>query len=270
MAERMPRPSAAGAPRAPTGTASPLPVLNAEDLSKSFGAVQATIDVSLDLLPGEVHALIGPNGAGKTTFLGQLTGQLRPDRGRVRLEGRDVTRLGLPQRAELGIARSFQIPKLCSDFTALENAQVAIQAAAGHHFRFFRRADRDPVLRDGAHAVLYRVGLLDHAHVRAAELAHGQRRQLELALALATEPKALLLDEPMAGLGPAETEAMTELVRGLRGGPAILLVEHDMDVVFALADRISVLVYGRLLTTGTPEAIRADERVQAAYLREDD
>ena len=225
--------------------------------------------MTLDLYPGELHALIGPNGAGKTTLLGLLTGQLAPDQGRVLLEGQDVTRRSLPQRADLGIARSFQIPALCESFTALENVQLALQARARHHFRFWRRVDRDTGLLGAARAVLARVGLERLENAPAAELAHGQRRQLELALALATEPKALLLDEPMAGLGPSETEAMTSRIRDLRGGPAILLVEHDMDVVFALADRISVLVYGSLLTSGTPSEIRADERVQAAYLRED-
>ena len=243
--------------------------LSARGLSKRFGAVQATLDVSLDLHAGELHALIGPNGAGKTTLLGQLTGQLETDAGSVHLDGADVTRLGLPQRAERGIARSFQIPALCADFTALENVQLALQARARHHFRFWRRVDRDPELRRRALEQLDRVGLAEASGVPAGALAHGQRRQLELALALATEPKALLLDEPMAGLGPSETEAMTEQIRELRGGPAILLVEHDMDVVFALAERISVLVYGSLLTTGTPDEVRGDEWVQAAYLRED-
>lgn len=243
--------------------------LSAERLSKSFGAVQATRDVSLDLFPGEIHALIGPNGAGKTTLLGLLTGQLAPDAGAVRLYERDVTGRELPARAKLGIARSFQIPALCESFTTLENAQLALQAREGNHFRFWSRVDRDEKLVGGARELLARVGLAERADVPASSLAHGQRRQLELALALATEPKALLLDEPMAGLGPSETVAMTELIRGLRGGPAILLVEHDMDVVFALADRVSVLVYGSLLTSGTPDEVRTDARVQAAYLRED-
>ena len=247
----------------------PRPALSARGLSKSFGAVRATVDVTLDLLPGEIHALIGPNGAGKTTLLDQLTGQTAPDVGRVELDGADVTRLGLPERAALGIARSFQIPALCGGFNALENVQLALQARARHHFGFWRRVDRDVRLGRDAEDVLARVGLLDAAAVPAEELSHGQRRQLELALALAMQPKALLLDEPMAGLGPAETEAMTERIRELRGGPALLLVEHDMDVVFALADRVSVLVYGSVLTTGRPDAVRADERVQAAYLRED-
>lgn len=249
--------------------ASTAEVLSARHLSKSFGAVRATIDVSLSLRRGELHALIGPNGAGKTTLLHQLTGQLASDAGSVWLEDRDVTRTALPVRARLGVARSFQIPALCGDFTALENAQLALQAREAHHFRFWRRVDRDAQLVREAHATLERVGLEDVADEPAATLAHGQRRQLELALALATEPKALLLDEPMAGLGPGETAAMTERIGALRGGPAILLVEHDMDVVFALADRVSVLVYGELLVTGTPEEIRADPRVQAAYLRED-
>ena len=263
MAEHAPR------PRSTVPSGSPPSTLGARGLAKSFGAVQATVDVTLDLLAGEIHALIGPNGAGKTTLLDQLTGQIAPDAGRVELEGADVTRRGLPERAALGIARSFQIPALCGDFTTLENVQLALQARASRPFGFWRRVDRDVRLRRDAEDVLARVGLADARAVPAAELAHGPRRQLELALALASRPKALLLDEPMAGLGPSETEAMTERIRELRGGPAILLVEHDMDVVFALADRVSVLVYGSVLTTGTPDAVRADERVQAAYLRED-
>jgi branched-chain amino acid transport system ATP-binding protein len=241
-------------------------VLRADGLHKSFGALQATDDLTLALRHGEIHALIGPNGAGKTTALAQLSGQLEPDRGRVAYEGRDVTRLGLPQRAKLGIARSFQITALCERFTAQENVELAVQARDRHHFRFWRRAGGDRRLARPAREGLERVGLADVADRPAASLSHGQKRQLELAMALASEPRVLLLDEPMAGMGPSETAAMTELIRGLRADHAILLVEHDMDVVFALADRVSVLVYGRVIASGRPDEVRADPEVRRAYL----
>ncbi len=238
-------------------------------LHKSFGALLVTNGIDLDLYPGEIHALIGPNGAGKTTLLAQLSGQLRPDAGRILLEGRDVTHLSTPKRARLGVARSFQITAVLSEFSVLENVALAVQARAKHHFHFWRDARRDARLTDEALALLERVGLAAEAQTRAANVSHGQRRQLELAMALATRPKVLLLDEPMAGMGPSETETMTRLVKAIKHDYATLLVEHDMDVVFSLADRVSVLVYGALIATGSPAEVRADREVQRAYLSEE-
>ena len=247
----------------------PEALLEARNVSKSFGALLVTHHVSLSLHRGEIHALIGPNGAGKTTLLAQLSGQLRPDSGGVFHRGRDVSRLGLAQRARLGVARSFQITAVLPNFTALENVATAAQARARHHFRFWRDAARDRTLNGAAMELLERVGLQDAAQLPAAQLSHGQRRQLELAMALATRPQALLLDEPMAGMGPSETEAMSALVAELGRDHAVLLVEHDMDVVFRLAERISVLVYGSVIASGRPEAVRADPEVQRAYLSEE-
>ncbi len=244
----------------------PERVLEASNLRKAFGALRVTNNVSLGLRHGEIHALIGPNGAGKTTLLAQLSGQLRPDGGHVFYHGRDIRRLAMPQRARLGIARSFQITAVLPGFSALENVATAVQARAPHHFRFWREARGDRSLNDPARALLQRVGLSEVAHRPAAQLSHGQRRQLELAMALATKPQVLLLDEPMAGMGPSETEAMTQFIAELRPDYAILLVEHDMEVVFKLAERISVLVYGEVIASGSPQAVRADPEVQRAYL----
>ena len=242
------------------------PLLQAVRLFKRFGAVTAADDLSLEVRPGEIHAMIGPNGAGKTTAIAQLSGEMKPDAGSVRFGGRDVTGLSADARARLGLARSFQITSLFRGFTAEDNVAMAIQAHAGHSFRFWRDARRDPALRGPARAVLESVGLAERADVVAANLAHGEQRQLELAMALATEPKLLLLDEPMAGMGQNESVRMISLLSGLKGQLAILLVEHDMDAVFALADRITVLVYGRAIASGAPEAIRADAAVREAYL----
>jgi branched-chain amino acid transport system ATP-binding protein len=242
------------------------PLLVVEGLQKRFGAVDATRNLWLEVQPGEIHALIGPNGAGKTTAIAQLAGGLRPDAGRIRFAGHDVTRLPLHRRARLGLVRSFQITSVFERFSAEDNVALAIQAGAGHSFRFWRPARRDPRLRGPARDALERVGLLEQAEVPAASLSHGERRQLEVGLALACNPRLLLLDEPMAGLGPGGTRHMTDLIGRLKGGPAILLVEHDMQAVFALADRITVLVYGEAVATGTPEAIRADPVVRRAYL----
>ena len=244
-------------------------LLQVEGLRKSFGALLVSNNINLDLYPGEIHALIGPNGAGKTTLLAQLSGQLKPDAGRVLLEGRDVTHLSTPKRARLGVARSFQITAVLPEFSVQENVALAVQARAKHHFHFWRDARRDAGLTDEAHDLLERVGLAAEAHTRAANVSHGQRRQLELAMALATRPKVLLLDEPMAGMGPSETETMTRLVKAVKHDYATLLVEHDMDVVFSLADRVSVLVYGELIATGSPAEVRADSNVQRAYLNEE-
>ncbi len=242
------------------------PILEAQGLVKRFGAIVAVDDLSIEVWPGETHAMIGPNGAGKTTAVAQLSGEMKADAGSVRFDGRDVTRLAADGRARLGLARSFQITSLFRGFTAEDNVAMAIQAHAGHSFRFWRDARRDPVLREPALDMLESVGLGGRADVPAGELAHGEQRQLELAMALATEPKVLLLDEPMAGLGPRESARMISLLSGLKGRVSLLLVEHDMDAVFQLADRLSVLVYGCVIASGTPAAIRADAAVREAYL----
>jgi branched-chain amino acid transport system ATP-binding protein len=244
------------------------PLLRVENLVRSFGGIKATDNLSLDVAPGELHAIIGPNGAGKTTLISQLTGQLMPNSGTVHFAGRDVTRLPSYQRSRLGLARSFQITSLLPDFTAADNVALAAQAHAGTSFRFFADARKEKGLRDAAHAALDRVGLAHRADVLVSRLSHGERRQIELAVALASKPKLLLLDEPMAGLGVTESQRMVQLLQELRKGVSIVLVEHDMPAVFALADRISVLVYGRVIASGDPAAIRANEDVKRAYLGE--
>ena len=241
-------------------------MLQAERLSKRFGGLTATDDLSLDVRPGELHAVIGPNGAGKTTLIGQLAGEIAPDAGRILFAGEDVSRLPVSDRARRGIVRSFQVTSIFSGFTAADNVALAVQANAGHSFRFWRGARTDPALRDPALAALDRVGLAGRADIPTASLSHGEQRQLEVAMALATGPRILLLDEPMAGMGPEESARMVALLHALKGTLTILLVEHDMDAVFALADRITVLVYGRAIASGAPEAIRADPAVQEAYL----
>ncbi len=245
-------------------------LLEVDNLSKSFGALRATDQVSLTALAGETHAIIGPNGAGKTTLIGQLSGTLRPDSGHIRFAGEDITRLGAPARSHRGLARSFQITSVYRDFTALDNVALAVQAHAGSSFRLWRPARTDPALRDPARAILDEVGLGARADVLAANLAHGEQRQLEVAMVLATKPRLMLLDEPMAGMGTDESQRMVKFLARFRGRQTILLVEHDMDAVFSLADRISVLVYGRIVATGTPAEIRANPEVQRAYLGEED
>jgi branched-chain amino acid transport system ATP-binding protein len=242
------------------------PLLEARGLVKRFGGVLANDHVDLAVHPGEIHAVIGPNGAGKTTLVAQLAGELAPDKGAVRFAGSDVTRLPVHLRSVRGLARSFQITSIFGEVTALDNVALAVQAHAGSSFRFWRPARTDPALRDPARAALGAVGLAARADVVAQHLSHGEQRQLEIAMALATRPRMLLLDEPMAGMGREESARMVALLRQLRGGQTLLLVEHDMDAVFALADRISVLVYGRLIATGTPEEIRAHPEVAQAYL----
>ncbi|MDO9711898.1 ABC transporter ATP-binding protein [Paracraurococcus lichenis] len=246
------------------------PILRLEGLRKRFGGLAVTDDVSLEVAPGEIHAVIGPNGAGKTTLIHQVSGTLRPDAGRVLFAGRDVTTLPLARRARLGLARSFQITAVLPGFTALENAALAVQARSGSSFRFIRPAASEVALNREALEALDQVGLGARAQVPAGALSHGERRQLELAIALAMQPRLLLLDEPLAGAGPEETERLVRLLRSLKGRYAVLLVEHDMQAVFALADRISVLVYGRVIATGAPAEIRADPAVRAAYLGEDE
>jgi branched-chain amino acid transport system ATP-binding protein len=245
------------------------PVLATHDLQKSFGALKATDGVSLDLRPGEIHALIGPNGAGKSTLIAQICGALAPDAGRVTLMGRDVTRLDVAARARAGLARSFQISQLAMEDTVLENAALGALGASGRPWRLWRPVTRDAGLLDRAQAALARAGLADMGARRTSELSHGARRQLEIAVALTLAPRAFLLDEPMAGLGAEGSARLTGLLDGLRAEAPILLVEHDMDAVFALADRISVLASGRILATGTVDEIRADSAVRAAYLGEE-
>ena len=242
------------------------PVLQTIGISKAFGALQASKDVTLDLYPGEIHALIGPNGAGKSTLIQQITGALRPDAGRVLLAGEDITGLPVAARAKRGLGRTFQISALAMEDTVLQNVVLGALGAGGNPWRFFGMAMRQTALLDVARDALDRVGLAEAAGMRAAEISHGQRRQLEVAIALTLQPKAFVMDEPMAGLGTEGSQVMTRFLDGLRAQAPILLVEHDMDAVFALADRISVLVYGEVIATGTVDAIRNDLAVRAAYL----
>ncbi len=244
----------------------PNALLTIDNLRKTFGALIATDGVSLGVETGEIHAIIGPNGAGKTTLIHQLAGMMESDSGRVTFEGHDISALAAPARVRRGLVRSFQITSVLKDFTALDNVALAIQAEQGHSFRFWGNAYADGTLRDPALALLEEVGLGARAHVRAGVLAHGEQRQLEIAMALATRPKMLLLDEPMAGMGAEESARMTAYLASLKGRITMLLIEHDMDAVFALADRITVLVYGRAVATGTPDVIRADAEVRRAYL----
>jgi branched-chain amino acid transport system ATP-binding protein len=243
-------------------------LLEIEGLSKRFGGVIASDTISLAIPSGELHAIIGPNGAGKTTLIGQLAGEIAPDAGQIRFAGADITGLPIFRRSQLGLARSFQVTSLFLDFTAIENVALAVQAHAGHSFRFWRRASEETELREPARAALARVGLAARADVLVASLSHGEHRQLEIAMALATSPRMLLLDEPMAGMGPEESARMVKMLRALKGELTILLIEHDMEAVFALADRITVLVYGRIIASGAPEAIRVDPQVRQAYLGE--
>jgi branched-chain amino acid transport system ATP-binding protein len=242
------------------------PVLSIQNLHKSFGALKATDGVSIDLYPGEIHALIGPNGAGKSTLIHQICGTIRPDSGTITLSGREIGRLPVAERARLGLGRTFQISSLAGEFSALRNVMLAVQAGQGSSFAFFKPVMRDRSLTDAAMERLERVGLVGRAHVPASELSHGEKRQLEIAIALALDVKAFLLDEPMAGMGPEGSKVLTGFLATLRHEAPILLVEHDMDAVFALADRISVLVYGRVIATGTVDEIRNDPAVRQAYL----
>ncbi len=245
-------------------------LLTIDGLIKRFGGVTASDSIALAVPAGELHAVIGPNGAGKTTLIGQLTGEIVPDAGRIHFAGHDITALPVYARSRLGLARSFQITSLFNDFTALDNVALAVQAHSGHSFRFWRDARNERALREPARAMLARVGLAGREDIVVANMSHGEHRQLEIAMALATRPRMLLLDEPMAGMGPEESVRMIALLRELKQDVTILLIEHDMDAVFALADRISVLVYGRVIATDTPAAIRANQDVRSAYLGEQD
>ena len=244
------------------------PLLRVENLVRRFGGIVATDNLSLDVARGELHAIIGPNGAGKTTLISQLTGQLLPDSGTIRFADQEITSLPAYRRSALGLARSFQITSLLLDFTALDNVALAAQAHDGHSFHFWRSARAERHLREAALAALERVGLGSRAETLVSKLSHGEQRELELAVALATKPQLLLLDEPMAGLGITESARMVKLLQELRREVTIVLVEHDMDAVFALADRITVLVYGRVIASGAPAAIRGNEEVRRAYLGE--
>ncbi len=244
-------------------------LLQISGLRKAYGALVVTDDVTLDVRPGELHAVIGPNGAGKTTLIHQISGALASDAGRVTFDGVDVSNMAMNTRIRYGLARSFQITSILPGFSVLENVAVAVQARSGSSFRFFAPAAAEDALNQPALTALARVGLAARQDVRAGQLSHGEKRLLELAIAMATAPKLLLLDEPLAGLGREESVAVIALLRQLKSEYTILLVEHDMDAVFALADRISVLVYGRVFATGTPGAIRRDPAVRAAYLGEE-
>ena len=249
-------------------TAAP-PLLRVRGLTRRFGGVTAADGIDLDVFEHEAHAVIGPNGAGKTTFIAQVAGSTLPDAGTIELAGESITRLPVHRRARLGLARSFQITSIFATLTVLENTVLAVQAAAGHAFRMWGDALRDEGLRDAALGQLARAGLAARAGDPAGDLSHGEHRQLEIAMALATRPRLLLLDEPMAGMGPEESARMVSILTGLRRERTLLLVEHDMDAVFAIADRITVLVSGRVVASGPPEEIRADPEVRRAYLGED-
>ena len=241
-------------------------LLQIDGLSKRFQGIVASDGISLEVRRGELHALIGPNGAGKTTLIAQLTGEVAPDSGFIRFADRDITALPTYRRSALGLARTFQITSLFLDFTALDNVALAVQAHAGHSFRFWRNARHDPELREPALAALDRVGLATRADILASKLSHGEHRQLEIAMALAARPRMLLLDEPLAGMGPEESGRMVRTLHELKQQLTILLVEHDMEAVFALADRITVLVNGRVIASGPPQAIRGNAEVRSSYL----
>jgi branched-chain amino acid transport system ATP-binding protein len=246
------------------------PLLELRNLRKAYGALIVTDDVSLSVQPGELHAIIGPNGAGKTTLIHQISGTLSSDSGSILFGGEDFNHLSMPQRVRRGLARSFQITSILPGFSALANVALAVQARSGSSFRFFGNASLEKALNEPAMACLAEVGLAARAHIPAGLLSHGEKRQLELAIGLATEPKLLLLDEPLAGTGHDESQRVVETLRRLKSRLTIVLIEHDMDAVFSLADRVSVLVYGRVIATDTPERIRANPEVRAAYLGEEE
>ncbi|MBO0335060.1 ABC transporter ATP-binding protein [Sneathiella sp. CAU 1612] len=244
-------------------------LLIVENLVKRYDGLLATDDLSLTVRQGELHAIIGPNGAGKTTLIKQLTGEIRSDAGRVIFAGQNLKRVSEPGRSHIGLARSFQITSLFQNFTVLENVCLAVQAHSGHSFRFWKKINNDTNLTEPALTILQHMGLEQRAHTVTSSLSHGEQRQLEIAVALATKPKLLLLDEPMAGMSKEDSETLIEHLLELKNRYTILLIEHDMDAVFSLADRISVLVYGRAIATGTPDEIRNNEDVRQAYLGEE-
>ncbi|MCL6417529.1 ABC transporter ATP-binding protein [Aestuariirhabdus sp. Z084] len=244
----------------------PPPLLHIHQLSKRFGALEVTRKVDITVEQGEIHAIIGPNGAGKTTLINQISGELPADSGSILFDNKELCGQPVHQRARLGLGRTYQTSSLFDRMSVERNVMLALQSREGHSFRFWRNAITDPQLVNPAHEILQRVNLLELRQQRAADLAHGQRRQLEIAMALATQPKLLLLDEPMAGMGQEESWNMVEALRQLGKEVSILFVEHDMETVFALADRISVLVYGRVIACGDADSIRNDPQVRAAYL----
>ncbi|MEP5729459.1 MAG: ABC transporter ATP-binding protein [Sulfitobacter sp.] len=246
------------------------PVLSVRNIDKFFGALKASDGITLDLIPGEIHALIGPNGAGKSTLIKQIAGGLKPDAGVVEFLGQDVTSLSTAGRARLGLGRTFQISALAMGFTVLENAMLGAVGQSGSVFRFFTPVMKDKTLLSRARAALERVNLSAFENTITSELSHGQRRQLEVAVALTLSPKAFLMDEPMAGMGAEGSKDLTGFLQELKSEAPILLVEHDMDAVFACADRISVLVYGKIIATGTVDEIRTNPQVRVAYLGDED
>jgi len=244
------------------------PIITVDKLNKSYGAVKASQNISFSIKKGHIHALIGPNGAGKTTLVNQLTGDILPDHGTIRYHAQDITRLKAHKRARLGIARSFQITHIFPSLTVAENMALAINSSNGHNFRFWKNGLRSKLVQQHLEPALRRVDLCKQAPLLASRLSHGEKRQLEVGMALVGNPELLILDEPMAGMGPGGTIEMTRLIQELKGTLTILLVEHDMDVVFSLADRVTVLVYGEVLLTGTPEQVQQNKAVQEAYLGE--
>jgi branched-chain amino acid transport system ATP-binding protein len=245
------------------------PLLKIRGLVKHFGAIKATDQLDFNVNTGEFHAVIGPNGAGKTTLISQISGELRPNAGTIHFAGRDITHLPVHKRSQLGLARSYQITSILEGFSVIENVAMAVQAHTCHSFHFWRKACSFQELRRPALEVLDRVGLTERANTPAVNLSHGEQRQLEIAMVLATNPKLLLLDEPTAGMGAEETDQMITLLKGLKGAYTIVLIEHDMDAVFALADQVNVLVYGRLIASGTIDEIRHNPEVRQAYLGEE-
>jgi branched-chain amino acid transport system ATP-binding protein len=263
------RPSGAPSARV-AGTPAGDVLLQVSALSKRFGGIVATDALTLSVRRGETHAVIGPNGAGKSTLIAQISGSLAPDRGAIVFDGVDVTRSSAHERAMLGLARSFQITSIFPSFSVADNVALAVQAGIGSSFRFWRAVRSEATIDDAAREIVAQVGLADVADANAGALSHGEHRQLELGIALATQPKLLLLDEPMAGMGPDDSARMVALIERLKERVAILLVEHDMDAVFRLADRISVLVAGRIIATGSVDEVRANKEVRAAYLGDDE
>lgn len=245
------------------------PILTLTHLRKSYGALRVTDDVSLDIAPNELHAIIGPNGAGKTTLVHQISGLAASDSGRIAFNGRDVTDMPMHERARLGLVRSFQIVSILPGFSVRENVALAAQAHAGSSFKFFGDAAAEAPLNAIAMDLLARFGLAARADVPAGLLSHGEKRQLELAVAIASKPKLLLLDEPLAGTSHEESQRVIATLQALKRELPIILIEHDMEAVFALADRVSVLVYGRIIASGSPDSIRNNAEVRSAYLGEE-
>jgi len=245
------------------------PILKLVNLAKHFGGLVATDNLNFEVEPGELHAIIGPNGAGKTTLINQISGMMKPDGGQILFDGGDITHMSAPNRCHAGLVRSFQITSILKNFSVAENVSLGIQARQGHSFKFWNPARADTALHDPALEILNAIGLGERAEVLAGNLAHGEQRQLEIAMALATSPKMLLLDEPMAGMGREDCERMTSYLSSLKSEYTMLLIEHDMDAVFSLADRITVLVYGQAIASGAPDDIRANEDVRRAYLGDD-